>query len=284
MTVPPLQSVMVHKLVGCTNAADDIRQVLNERGNLTAGQRLDGPGVELIVGACQPAKGRYNLQNTAVTVGDTPLKVFEKIRVLPYKDTFAYNYDHMYHDHLVPYFQHEQIGEMSEGFDFSHNGVRFQVIGVEPAKSFGVVGQATTVFYEGPPIDRKVCERVQLLPYEDGLPERYRPTKLTLNEKGLLSDYLKPYFEQRSAQVATGDALEINGARFKVIATRPSDGGGVGKDTELVCQGVALRENFGAKSAASKAKAKPGAKAKAQAHACNTSESAGEGQGQCSVS
>lgn len=282
MSVPPLQKVMVHTLEGPPNQADGIRSVLRERGNLTPGLRLDGPGVELIVGACDPVKGRYNIDKTEVIVGVAPLKVFEKVHVLPYLDTFAYNYDHMYNEHLVPYFQNCQQGEFSDGCDFSHNGVRFNVVGVFPAGTYGVVGQQTVVFYEGPPIERKVLQRLHLLPYEDGLPEKYRPSKLQLDEKGLLSDYIKPYFEQRSLVVsATSEPIEIDGVRFKIVSCRPSEGGGVGKDTELVCQGVALKTSFAPKSGA-KAKAKATAKAKAGAAA--NAGAAGQNEGQCTLS
>ena len=82
------------------------------------------------------------------------------------QDTFKYNFDHMYHNHIVPYFQTGQVGEFTKGFEFSHQGVRFQVVGVQPEDSYGVVGSETEIFYEGPEIERKVLERLQLLPFE----------------------------------------------------------------------------------------------------------------------
>eukprot|EP00929_Paragymnodinium_shiwhaense_P027113 TRINITY_DN15990_c0_g1_i2.p1 TRINITY_DN15990_c0_g1~~TRINITY_DN15990_c0_g1_i2.p1 ORF type:complete len:234 (+),score=64.51 TRINITY_DN15990_c0_g1_i2:462-1163(+) len=193
-----------------------------------------------------------------VILGDKALTVFKKVHVLPYKDTFTYNYDFMYHHHLVPYFETGQTGEFTTGFEFHNNGVRFQVVGVQPENTHGVVGKNTEVFYEGPAIERKVLERLHLLPFEAGLPDRYRPTRLTLDDKGLVRDYVRPHFEQRSAEVAPGEIIDIKGVSFKVIACRPTDGGGVGKDTELVCNGVALKP-------AASAKAKGKAKAKATA-------------------
>ncbi|CAE8639768.1 unnamed protein product, partial [Polarella glacialis] len=109
----------------------------------------------------------------------------------------------------------------------------FSVISVEPKDSYGVVGQATDIFYEGPAIERKVLDRLQLVPFELGLPEKYRPTRLSLDEAALLRDYVRPYFQQRSAPVSMGQAIHIQGVKFKVVACRPSEGGGVGKDTEL---------------------------------------------------
>ncbi|CAJ1403253.1 unnamed protein product [Effrenium voratum] len=184
-----------------------------------------------------------------------------------------------YHNHIVPYFQSSQVGEFTKGFDFSHDGVRFQVVGVLPEDGYGVAGQSTEIFYEGPEIERKVLERLHALPFEDGLPEKYRPSKLSLDEAALLRDFLRPYFGQRSATVKANDVLEIQGVKFKVISTRPTEGGGVGKDTELVCQGVALRESFqpAARSKA-KAAAKPGAKPAAKAAAAAASS-----DGQCRV-
>lgn len=189
------------------------------------------------------------------------------------QDTFKYNFDHMYHNHIVPYFQTAQIGEFTKGFEFSFEGVRFQVVGVQPEDSYGVVGSETEIFYEGPEIERKVLERLQLLPFEEGLHQKYRPTKLTLDEAGLLKDFVRPYFEQRSTSVKAGDVLEINNVKFKVITTRPTEGGGVGRDTEFACQGVALKETFQPparavrpKAAAKTAAAKAAAQNDSQCH------------------
>ena len=88
------------------------------------------------------------------------------------QDTFKYNFDHMYHNHIVPYFQTGQVGEFTKGFEFSFQGVRFQVVGVQPEDSYGVVGSETEIFYEGPEIERKVLERLQLLPFEQAGPRR----------------------------------------------------------------------------------------------------------------
>ncbi|CAJ1423695.1 unnamed protein product [Effrenium voratum] len=275
-----LQRVTVHRLNSAANEAPSVRQALRDfEDDLHTGVRIDGPGAELIVGACEPAKGGRFSAKTEVIVADQVLQVLTKIHVLPYKDTFKYNFDHMYHNHIVPYFQSSQVGEFTKGFDFSHDGVRFQVVGVLPEDGYGVAGQSTEIFYEGPEIERKVLERLHALPFEDGLPEKYRPSKLSLDEAALLRDFLRPYFGQRSATVKANDVLEIQGVKFKVISTRPTEGGGVGKDTELVCQGVALRESFqpAARSKA-KAAAKPGAKPAAKAAAAAASS-----DGQCRV-
>ena len=193
------------------------------------------------------------------------------------KDTFKYNFDHMYHNHLVPYFQTQQVGEFTKGFEFSYDSVRFQVVGVQPEDSYGVVGHNTEIFYEGPEIERKVLERLQLIPFEEGLPDKYRPNKLSLDEAGLLRDYVRPYFAQRSAAVRTGETLQIRDLRFKIIATRPSEGGGVGKETELACQGVALKEHFKPPP-----RAQPKGKAAAKAAAAASRDD--QGNQQCLVS
>ncbi|CAE7033418.1 B''BETA [Symbiodinium sp. KB8] len=228
-----------------TNTAEAVRSALRDfEDDLHTGLRLESPGAELVVGACEPpAGGRFGAK-TEIILADQVLGVFQKIHVLPYKDTFKYNFDHMYHNHLVPYFQTQQVGEFTKGFEFSYDSVRFQVVGVQPEDSYGVVGHNTEIFYEGPEIERKVLERLQLIPFEEGLPDKYRPNKLSLDEAGLLRDYVRPYFAQRSAAVRTGETLQIRDLRFKIIATRPSEGGGVGKETELACQGVALKEHF----------------------------------------
>ena len=88
------------------------------------------------------------------------------------------------------------------------------------------------------------------------MPEKYRPSKLSLDEAGLLRDFVRPYFEQRSTSIKAGDIVEIRKVKFKVITTRPAAGGGVGKETELACQGVALKESFQpTRAAASRPKA-----------------------------
>eukprot|EP00419_Tripos_fusus_P037309 CAMPEP_0172765080 /NCGR_PEP_ID=MMETSP1074-20121228/178564_1 /TAXON_ID=2916 /ORGANISM="Ceratium fusus, Strain PA161109" /LENGTH=284 /DNA_ID=CAMNT_0013599963 /DNA_START=24 /DNA_END=875 /DNA_ORIENTATION=+ len=259
-----LRRLTVHGLDSAKNGEEDIFRLLADQEELSAGMRIDGPGAELIIGNCEPSLGSFSQGKTEVTLADHVLKVFQKVHVLPYHDTFKYNFDHMYLHHMVPYFQSCQSGEFTEGFDFTHENVRFSVVGVFPAKSYGVVGQATEIFYEGPAIERRVLQRLQVVPYEVGLPEHYRPTKLSLDEAALLSDFLRPYFEQRSAELRTGDVVPIHGVRFKVIACRPSEGGGVGRDTEIVCQGVALRENpvtqNAAAKTAAKGKARPSAK------------------------
>lgn len=260
-----LRQITVHCLEGARNGEEAIFRLLADQEELSTGMRIDGPGAELIIGNCKPSSGSFSQTKTEVTLADHVLRVFQKVHVLPYQDTFKYNFDHMYLHHMVPYFQSCQSGEFTEGFDFTHEGIRFSVVGVLPAKSYGVVGQATEIFYEGPAIERKVLQRLQLVPYEDGLPEWYRPTRLSLDEAALLSDFLRPYFEQRSAEVRVGDVIPIQGVRFKVVACRPSEGGGVGRETELVCQGAAFREfpttRDAAAKAAAKGKARPNAKA-----------------------
>ena len=63
----------------------------------------------------------------------TPVRRRQKRFVCPREeDTFKYNFDHMYHNHIVPYFQTQQVGEFTKGFDFSYDSVRFQVVGVQP--------------------------------------------------------------------------------------------------------------------------------------------------------
>lgn len=279
MTGVQLKRVTVHGLQSARNNEADVLDALREEYALSPGLRLTCAAVELIVGACEPALGgNYAAGATEVTMADTRLRVLQKVHVLPYKDTFRYNYDFMYHEHIVPYFNSQQQGEFGVGFEFSSNGVRFQVVGAEPEGTYGVVGEATTIFYEGPPVERKVLERLHLLPYEDALPERYKISKLQLDDEALVRDYVKPHFEQRSAPVAPGEAVEIRGVTFKVLATRPCDGGGVNKDTEISCKGLPLRAAFAPGGAKAKAKAK--AKGKAEAAARTTP---GETASQCIV-
>lgn len=282
----PLKNVRVHGLSGAANKAAGIRELLGKAGTLRIGRRLHGPDVEFIIGGCDPATGgKYDAEATEVILADTVLNVFEKVHVLPYQDTFKYNYDYMYNEHLKPYFDKSQVGEFSEGFDFAQDGVRFGVISVLPDKGYGVVGQATIVYYEGPPIEREVLTRLHVLPFEEGLPDKYKISKLKLDDVALKRDYVLPYFEQRSAPVAPGEALEIEGLRFKVLTCTPSKGGGFCKDTELVCQGVALKESFARPgSASAKAKAGPKAKAKAKAAAASAGgEQQGTQDGGCHI-
>lgn len=269
----PLRHLQVHRLSGSANEAPAIREALEEQGTLSAGMRIDGAAVEIIVGACEPDRGQYDGKSTEVTVGDKVLAVFEKVHVLPYQDTFKYNFDYMYNEHLVPFFHTAQVGEFTTGYDFAHKGVRFSVMGVLPEDSYGVVGKMTEIFYEGPAIQRKVLQRLQVVPFEDGLPDRYRPTRLSLDEAALLQDYVRPYFEHRSAKVTPNEVFPIRGVNFKVIACSPSEGGGVGEETELMCKGCALKDMATARAAAAKARPAagrgsrppPGASAKALA-------------------
>jgi len=270
-----LTRIFVHCLAGHSNTPDAIKDTLRAAEMLKPGMRVDGPGAEVIVGSCEPVSGGRLDARTEVTVGTEVLSVFDKVHVLPYKDTFKFNYDHMYHNHIAPYFHTCQVGEFSSGFDFAHEGVRFSVVGVVPEGVYAVVGCNTQVFYEGPPIERDILHSANLVPYQEGLHERYRPTTLSLDSEALLRDYVRPYFAQRSAKIVPGDVLEIKGVRFKVTGCAPSTGGGVGRGTQLECKGVALKESF----AKSKAKAK--AKANAVAQTGHTAPDEGSG---CSIS
>merc|ERR1712217_690199 len=167
----------------------------------------------------------------------------------------------MLSNHITPFFENCQAGAFTEGFEFSHEGVRFCVVGVMPEKGYGVAGKNTTIFFEGDAIERDVLKSLNVVPFEDGLPDRYRPTKMSLAEDAIKRDFTLPYFTQRSAPVKVAEMLEIEGLKFKVVSCTPSAGGGFGRDTELQCKGVALKmafEKTAAKSkAAVKAKAKP---------------------------
>jgi hypothetical protein len=48
------------------------------------GLRVGGPGAELIVGACEPAAGRFGA-STEIILADQVLQVFQKVHILPYK-------------------------------------------------------------------------------------------------------------------------------------------------------------------------------------------------------
>lgn len=256
-----LQKVYIHYLESSPNDAAAVRQVLKDRGGLRPGWRVDGSGVEFIVGSCEPASGgRYGEDTTEVIVGDRVLKVFEKLHVLPYQDTFKYNYDYMFNEHVVPFFKTAQEGEFTDGFEFSHEGCRFRVVATVPENVHGVAGNSTVIFHEGPLIERIVLSRVTVLPYEDGLPDKYKISKLKIDDEGIKRDYVAPYFAQKSEVVNPGKIITIKDVRFKVVTCTPISGGGVGEHTEIACQGVALRENFGKASAKTtpKSKAKPG--------------------------
>ncbi|CAD7922315.1 unnamed protein product [Amoebophrya sp. A120] len=60
--------------------------------------------------------------------------VFRKLHILPYEDTFAYNYDHMYHNQILPFFRKVPIPFVGLDHEFSHNGGRFRVVGIEYEK------------------------------------------------------------------------------------------------------------------------------------------------------
>lgn len=240
----PLRSCFLHFFAGVPNNPSAVRLVLDERGTLQSGLKLDAPGVEFLVGECTPSVGQYVEGKTEVIVGDEKLSIFKRVQVCPYKDTFEYSYDRMMFDYIEPYFNTQQQCNFSTGFDFAYQGRRFNVVAVDPAGTSGVVGKDTVVFFEDY-IERKVLKHIQILPYETGLPEKYRPTKLSLDEEGLLRDFVRPYFEQRSSPVKKGDVLEIDGVKFKVLTLTPDPGetgAGVGSGTTFSCKGVALRE------------------------------------------
>lgn len=133
---------------------------------------------------------------------------------------------------------------------------------------------------------------------------------------------MRPYFEQRSTAVKTGDVLEIQQVKFKVIATRPAEGGpgetgethvllkkgtssaalntgflgmksfrharhleggGVGKETEFACQGVALKESFNPPARAKPAAKSGAAKAAAKFAAAKAAARSDDDNSQCQL-
>ena len=84
-----LQRVTVHALASRGNAPREIQEALQgAEDDLHPGLRLEGPGVELVVGECVPSAGRVT-KRTEVILADQVLQVFKKVHVLPYKARFS---------------------------------------------------------------------------------------------------------------------------------------------------------------------------------------------------
>ena len=56
------------------------------------------------------------------------------MHILPYKDTFEFNFDHMYQNHIVPYLKSKHGVPFRTGMDFTHGGARFRIVACEPAE------------------------------------------------------------------------------------------------------------------------------------------------------
>lgn len=87
----------MHALASRANAPREIQDTLHAAeddvhpGELSLGSqhvspglRVEGPGVELVVGECVPRAGRVT-KRTEVILADQVLQVFKKVHVLPYK-------------------------------------------------------------------------------------------------------------------------------------------------------------------------------------------------------
>lgn len=253
--IAPLKTLRIHGLQGSRNNDRDVYKLLLEQKVLRVGMRLDGDDVELIVSECTPEEGCC-VQSTDITFATQVIKVFEKVHVLPFRDTYKYNFDHMYNEHMVPFFNGHQNGEFTEGFEFAYKGARFRVVAVVPDKSYGIVGKGTEIFYEGVPLERVCLSKVHVLPFEEGLPEKYKTGKFSLDDVALKRDFLTSHFAQLSYDITAGETFTISDVRFKVVSTVPAKGGGFGDDTELLCQGIALKERLPKASPKAKAKAK----------------------------
>ena len=55
---------------------------------------------------------------------------FDKIHVLPFQDTFKYNFDHLFHKMICPFFLKGAVKFVSKDYEFALNGVRFKIVDV----------------------------------------------------------------------------------------------------------------------------------------------------------
>eukprot|EP00913_Durusdinium_trenchii_P036069 g33750.t2 len=56
-------------------------------GVMNASLRIEGPNCELVVGACVPSNGGRFGSSTEIILADQVLQVFQKVHILPYKDS-----------------------------------------------------------------------------------------------------------------------------------------------------------------------------------------------------
>lgn len=166
-----------------------------------------------------------------------------RVRILPFKDTFELNFDHMTRSYVLPHVRSPAIADpgtgrgLRAGDEFSAKGgcVRFRVVACEPVEG-GLPTDATVVLCEGDPIERVLLKSVTMLPFESSMP--------LLKGKGprdLLQEFVGPYLEQHSADLVVGKVHEIRGAKFKVVRTEPSSGGGAHVDAEIITTGLPVQ-------------------------------------------
>ncbi|CAD7964952.1 unnamed protein product [Amoebophrya sp. A25] len=174
-------------------------------------------------------------------------ETWAKLHVLPFEDTFAYNYDHMFHKQVVPFLRKSPVSFLGLHHDFAANGGRFRVEGVQldrtgatevdknaPANSeaekntLAIAGHHTSVFYEGPKLRRDLLEYIHVQPYEAGLDAEFYDTTKAKNkylekaaeknknlsnlgrevdEKKLMDQLLRAYFQQRSSPLRVGESF-----------------------------------------------------------------------------
>lgn len=198
----------------------------------TQGQTLDG---EAVARSHAPAAGASAGRGGSKRGRQTLARVY----VLPFADTFELSFDHMCQRYVLPYVRSNGVTDpaigtgLHPGDEFSAKGgrVRFRVVACDPACG-GLPTEDTVVFFEGDPIERTTLESVTMLPLETSMPylQGKKPAELA-------GQYVVPFLEHRSADLVVGQVHTIGEAKFRVVSTAPSSGGGPCFETQVSTTG-----------------------------------------------
>lgn len=247
---PTLLSVRLQLLAGHSDlsqafgddksASEVMAEALRERGGgcLRPGGRFRVREDVHVAVVCTdpPDGGLFEPCSSQVVVEPERLPVFRRVHILPFKDAAPADRACTITEYIRPFFEQCGARPIMVEFEFGYAGCRFQVIGCDPPGP-ALVGPTTDVFWQGPAIERFLARRISVLPYSHTLPS---PT-LGAAPADLLADYVRPYFDQRSAPLRAGDEFETRGVRFRVTHCEPP-GTGPAAGTEVLVNGQPLTE------------------------------------------
>jgi len=166
-----------------------------------------------------------------------------RAHVLPFRDAFELNFDYMARAYVLPYVMSPEVSDpatgrgLRQGDEFSGNGgrARFRVVACEPPEG-GLPDSSTIVMCEGEPIERTLLRSVTMLPLETSM-----VLLVGKDPSDLAREFVRPFLEQRSADLVVGQIHNLQGVRFKVVGTQPAAGGGPCIETQINTRGPPVK-------------------------------------------
>mmetsp|Transcript_49013 Transcript_49013/g.140893 ORF Transcript_49013/g.140893 Transcript_49013/m.140893 type:complete len:389 (-) Transcript_49013:111-1277(-) len=219
--------------------AEDLRRRRAEGQAITLGDVIHGSGVDFIVVKCDPPSGKLARETDFYTDG-SPVVRFEKVQFSAWGDVEVPS-EQLFADYLATFLRGDSIpsgtrdaNERMRRFLFYCNqvfrirDVCFRVEATGPA-GLGIITAQTELYtvWDSTP----EFEKVQILPFEDTLPQSYG--------FDIFEDYLKPFLTSCVHKTfKSSDMFTYHGVQFKLLATEPSGTARIGRRTTIYCDGA----------------------------------------------